>query len=420
MSERVFSKRGLGYVMELPDLQTSLSVDRIRRSGGELHGDLTIRTIWPGARTYDGVLFTGWFNLSSATTRVSLGKYVSTRAPHPAGEEGPDWPGFIEEFCQRVVSAEREGDPIVLIGRKPSRIDPLPLVDPLLPRLKPTIVYGDGGVGKTVFAVGIGLSVKTGLEIIPGFKPSVMGQVLYLDWETDEDDIDSRLKRIAAGAGLTDEPEFLYRFCTRPLSHFAEDLAMQVANEDIALVIVDSIGAAMGGQAEGADPADAAIRLFAGLRFLRTTVLCIDHVAKAQMGAPAATSKPYGSTYKVNLARCTWEMRQAQASRNGPLHVALYHQKANTTARHQPIGLGLYFEPGLTYWKEEPIREEELLAPLTMANRIEILLRETDVMSTTEIAEALDASESTIRKTLDRHERQFESVSRGYWRLAGA
>ena len=414
-SERVFSTHGLGYSLTLPEIRTELQADQLRRSGGAIYGDLTVRSRWPGARGYgsDNIVISGQFNFSSPTTRKSMAALLDVRVPAAAGEK-LDWHGFIEEFCQQVMAAEKAGEPFVLVGNRPTRLRTESLVVPLLPHNKVSILYGDGGVGKSYFAVATGVAVASGMEIIPGFRPTRKGGVLYLDYETDDEDLDWRIHQVCDGADI-DPVEFTYRFCTRPIQDIVESVARVAVQAGIELVIVDSVGAAMGGGREGGDPADTANRFFDALRLLKTTVLLIDHVPKVQLAA--GPMKPYGSTYKVNRARCTWEMRQATSIGDGSIHVALFHRKSNDGPLTGARGLAVKFEPGGVYWQEEEIRDEELASSLSLADRLEIVLREKAPASAKELATAVGSTENTVRSILSRNPARFESVARGSWTL---
>lgn len=417
-SEQIFSAYGVGYSLTLPAIRTELQADALRRSGGAIYGDLTVRSRWPGARGYgaDNIVISGQFNFSSPTTRRSMAKLLEDRVPAAAGEK-LDWYGFVESFCQQLMASEKAGEPFVTVGMRPTRIRAEELVVPLLPHNKATILYGDGGVGKSYFAIATGVSVRSGIEIIPGFRPTRRGGVLYLDYEADDEDLDWRIQQVCSGADI--EPvEFHYRFCTLPIPLNIESVAKVVVQEGIELVIVDSVGAAMGSGHEGGDPADATNRMFDALRMLKTTILLIDHVPKVQL--LAGPMKPYGSTFKVNRARCTWEMRQATSIGDGAIHVALFHRKSNDGPLTRARGLAVKFEPGGVYWQDEDIKDEELASSLSLADRIEIVLRETAPASAKDVASAVGSSEATVRTILNRNPSRFESVARGAWVLTEA
>lgn len=416
-SERVFAAHGLGYSLTLPELATELVADHLRRSQGAIYGDLTVRSRWPGARGYgaDNIIISGQFNFSSPTTRKAMAKLLDDRVP-AAADSKLDWYGFVEEFCQQLMAAEAQGEPFTSVGNLPARVRNLPLLDPFLPRRKVTILYGDGGVGKSYLAVASGVSVVTGEEIIPGFTPQASGGVLYLDYETDDEDLDWRIKQVCRGARIDNtDVSFTYRFCSRPVPEIVESVARVIDHYGIELTIIDSAGAAMGSGRDGADPADITNRFFDALRLMKSTVLLIDHVPKALPGS--GPMKPYGSTYKVNRARSTWEIRQASSTGDGSIHIALFNRKSNDGPLARARGLAVRFEPGLVYWVDEDITDDELASQLSLADRLARVLREQEEASVRELAEAVGASDAVVRTTLNRNSNRFESVGRGTWRL---
>ena len=103
------------YSLTLEELGIQFDVSRLRRDRGELLGELRVQCDLAGARTFDGVLSVGDFNLSSIRARSDRAKYLSTRAQAP----DLDCHGLLEELCQRVLSAERTGQPAVSLRDLP-------------------------------------------------------------------------------------------------------------------------------------------------------------------------------------------------------------------------------------------------------------------------------------------------------------
>src|SRR6266704_2072346 len=112
---RRFTRQGLGYVLTVPELITEIAVDRLSRTRGELHGEITVSCGLPGIRAADGHVHQARFNLSGSTARTTLARILSQRADAP----DVDWPDLLEDFCRRVLGAEREGDPVVKVGADP-------------------------------------------------------------------------------------------------------------------------------------------------------------------------------------------------------------------------------------------------------------------------------------------------------------
>lgn len=322
-----FTRKGLGYVGVFPP-SIKLEAHGLRWSGGELHAELHV--------TVGGLaIHRARFNLSSTTARTTLAKTLSARSSTKV-----DWTRALEQLCQHILGEERRGEPFERVGRLARRQGTRYLLYPMMPVDEPTLLFADGGTGKSYLAVAIACSVQAGIPILPGFDLRKKGPVLYLDWETSRDEINERVQAVCAGAGI--EPvEFFYRRCTTALTDQVEEVAGLIAQEGIALVVADSLGFALGQQSERGSAEETAIRFFTAVRHLKTTVLGIDHLKKEDAQSKGGPLKPYGSGYKVNAARSTWSVRK-QNDVDGDL--ILENQKLNNGRRAAPVGLRATFE----------------------------------------------------------------------------
>ena len=152
-----------------------------------------------------------------------------------------------------------------------------------------------------VEAGAVAVSVRTGVEIVPGWHPA-SAPVYVLDWESGPERWANRLHAIAAGAGI--EPvSIAYLRMARPLADDLERARARVEEHGPGLVIVDSTVMASGGRGDGEGAEASAVRLFAAFRELGCAVLGIDHVTKADSTSETPTAGPYGSVFKTNLAR---------------------------------------------------------------------------------------------------------------------
>jgi hypothetical protein len=166
--------------------------------------------------------------------------------------------------------------------------------------------------------------VASGIPVL-GKVPTETGAVLYLDWESDESTHATRLFALLEGHGIALGDvyhEVLYRPQYGRLHDSAAALRQVVAEHDVKLVVVDSMGAATAGE-EGRE---AVVKTFNALRSLRTTNAIIDHVTKAEGQDP---KRPYGSVYTHDLARLTFRIDKAQEIDSGSSVIALVNCKAN-------------------------------------------------------------------------------------------
>lgn len=413
--QSTFEKRGLGYVMQLPDILTQLSVDQLSRARGELHGEVTITTTLPGTRSADGHLHQAHMNISGSDARGRLAKVLKERANTG---DSVDWTGILEDFCRHVLGAERDGEAAIRVGTllRPAKLDYR--LDPILASGKPILLFGRGGTGKSTLAAAFAVSVETGAMVIDGFIPR-KANVLYLDWEADRDEVNDRVRGVAMGANLpAGTASILYRACYGPLYRQVEPIARIVAKEDIGLMVVDSVGLAAGIGSDGGDASETALKLFGAFRAITTTrpgcsILAIHHISKADAGADGKPSNPYGSIYYENLARATYELR---ASGDGHA-VGLYNVKPPSYgARLPPMALSIdHDEDGTIRYGRMDALPEELTRSLPLAERIYRLLGD-DRLDPGEIADALDEPPNKVRAVLSRHNNKlFGKVASGKW-----
>lgn len=413
MTGMIFARSGLGYVAGWDQGGVEVRIDHLRRRSGELGGELSVAA---AAVPWDrGQLHRAAFNVSSTTARDRLAKTLAERSRGATTEKGVGlpWDMMLEQFCSAVLSAEQEGSPIVRIGNLPPRPAEGYLVDPILVDGRTTILYAAGGTGKSYLAVLLAVAVASGKHILGwGVQRT---KVLYLDWETDSFDLDDRVKRVATGLGIA-APEILYRSCASPLEDMAEQVSGIVSTEGIGLVIVDSVGMASGSRHDG--PAeDSAIRLFGAFRHLNTTVLAIDHVTGEDVKSDKAVYKPYGSIYKVNLARSVWELKGTPNDFGTESHLALYHRKVNRGRLLSPIGLVVKHTETAVEFATEEINDAGLVTGMSNTVRVERVLRG-GAASVRDLSDETGLSEAVVRVTLNRGANQlFAKLSDGRWGL---
>lgn len=395
---REFDREGLGYVMRVQELALEVSVDRLTRSRGDMHGEISVECGLPGTRSYDGHLHGARFNLSATRSRTELANTLKARSSMP----DVDWQDLLEDFCRRVLAMERQGEPVTYVGDRPQRIAPAWRLDPILPNDKPTILYGEGGTGKSTLATAIAVSVQTGVAIIEGWAPR-KANVLYLDWETSADDVDEHVKGVAAGANIPTNVRIRYRRCFAPLADETDEIARIVGAEDIGLLIVDSVGLASGSGGDG-DASETAIRLFGAFRAIGTTVLAVDHVSKGDAQDPNRPARPYGSIYKTNLARATFELRRSPMV-GETARIGVFNTKSNVRRLLPPIGLEVTQDEVsgvIRFGVFDVAGDADLGRKSTVWDRARVELQEAGDLSDEELVERLDIKPNVLRSTLSR------------------
>jgi hypothetical protein len=326
------TRTGLGYIFTVEDsMQPGIELLRFEISNVAsntwgINGRVTVRSTITTARSVPGkagYVTTERLDFLSGQSRRYFAERLRDLIPAPPGGAAIDWPVLVEEMVAGVMDAESR-QPIVRDLSEVAAVSHTPHLYPyLLPERKATILYGAGGTGKSAIAAAIAAAVQTGCKFLG--QQAQQRNVLYLDWETDEGDVAYRIAAASRGLGLTSPAPVKYMALELPLQYEMTHIAAAVVENDIGLVILDSVGMASTQGKDGADPASEAIAFFRALRILQATVLCIDHISgEDQRRGRAGASKPYGSIFKWNTARNAFELIEA-----GEGQVILRHRKAN-------------------------------------------------------------------------------------------
>lgn len=388
---REFLRIGDGaYRMTLAEMGIEFILDRTRRRFDELHGELTVTCTLPGARTYGGALSVSDLNLSSQRARQERAQYLSGRA---GGDL--DWVGLVEEFVQRVLVAERTGQPAVLLRDIPRpKADDVLYADglPLLAR-HPMILFGDGGSAKSYLALR-----TAGLLDRQGIRVGVF------DWELAGEDHRERLEMLFPG----DLPGIYYARCEKPLVHEIDRLRRIVRDERLQYAIMDSVAFACDGPPEAAEVAGKYFRATRQLGDVGT--LHIAHVSKAEN----ADQKPFGSAFWHNGARATWFCKLAESQPDsGSISVGLFNRKSNMGPLRSPLGYDITFTETETVFHRASVADcPDLAGNMSVRQRMAHLLR-LGSMSPEGIADEISSSAETVKRTARRNKQMFTVLPGG-------
>ena len=141
------------------------------------------------------------------------------------------WKWLLQKACSLVLKRHREGEPLRILTVD-TLIEPLTFqVNPLVFRNKPTVLFGDGGLGKSSLALLCAMLVSTG-ESIAGIS-ALPGIPLYLDYEDSYDVHVRRMRAIAACHANMAKADVRYQACTEPLVNLTHTLLRRIQAEGI-------------------------------------------------------------------------------------------------------------------------------------------------------------------------------------------
>ena len=286
-------------------------------------------------------LFTGRLALRGPQKKKQAADYCSERA-----SSFDRWGEVVENGCEAALRRFREGTPFKDIRTVERRKELEYVVWPVIPRKNPTVIFGTGGLGKSLLG-GCYMGVRAALgpeynaTIDDGLLVHKQYRVGYLDWEADEDEVRDRWASIADGLQVP-EPFLAYERVHGSLAGQIHAIRNKVLKDDIDFLVIDSALPASGGQAESAE----AVGLFYdALGALDLSSIIIAHQAKAQIGFTSNT--PFGSTFWWNEARSVWHIAAEQDEQPGVLEVGLFHKKANSGRKHEDLGFRIEFHDAI-------------------------------------------------------------------------
>lgn len=355
----------------------TLALQDVRREDGATTAELQV---WLGNR----LRFIGRLNLLSSRSRAEVSRHLDSIF------SGYNWKTVLERISIQAMEYYRQGDPPVVITTEMKPPDRKYLFAPYVMEKEITLLYGEGGVGKSLFSIWLGGQIQR-----------KTGQVVcILDWETHADEFHRRNALVSAGFGVDIIP-MVYLHCCAPISQELDRIARVIAEYSVGMLIVDSAFQACGADMERAASVEA---FFQSLRVLGCTTLVLTHTQKN-----SDQKTPFGSVYWTNSPRMVWHMYQEDD------YVVLENVKNNIAPIAPPVAYRIQ-------WREGGVIFSETSSPPRLRRSVrEIIydfLRRSGPQTASAIATALALKIDTVRKTLDRYAgRDFEVGGEGKWRV---
>jgi len=294
-----------------------------------------------------------------------------------------------------VIPRRRDGIEAVYLDDMDAGAVPQQIIGPLIAGEGVTVLFGDGGTGKSALGLAACIAKATGEEVIYGL-PVRGGQApaLFLDWE--------HHTRATIRRKLAIYPArcpVLYYAPTRPFADEYDRIAALVAAEGVGLVVADSIIPALPGRTSPKD-AEAAAAFCNPANALEVPVLALGHVTHEQSADP---TMPFGSRFFHNLARMTWSAKREPEEGHV---VRLVNRKANDEAIAPP------FLVELTWGERVELRRVDLVPEMqTAADKIEAALV-AGPLTAAQLAATLGMADNAIRVHLSRHADRFREVGK--------
>ncbi len=381
------------FVFHWDEISISITVSRpVQDRSGGISGELHIKRSGTGCEGEQHI-YRARLNFVAPRSKDGLIKTLKEQ------DEATPWAQIIEQLSHYFLESFRQGEPVIEVGSEDDEAMPTKyLVHPVLPEYHPTILFGDPGTGKSLFGSILGIAALMPWRDNPlGF--AVNGHsvnVLYLDWESDENELRWRLKALGQGLGVS-PISFFYRRCSLPLADDIDEVQKHVLEHDIGIVIIDSLGPACGGELKDAPPA---LRLYAAIRQLHVTPVIIAHGTKER---DDYKSSAYGSVFFTALSRSVWNVKKVQEVGEDEYVMGMFHRKSNVSKLFPPMGFRIkYTSDGMiTVAKAVLAGVKGLDRELPIPIRVKAALQH-GKMTLKDLAEELQVGEGTLRVTLDR------------------
>ena len=348
--------QGYDFLWKELGLAISISKVKVHASDGRVTGELLIKT----ANGKEEIIFPPTqFNFSSDRTRKGLAKNLSEKF-----EQYP-WEILLDQISFAVLERARRGEPVRELWTH-EEVPPLEyLIEPILIKGVPTIIFGEKGVGKSTLALVFYLCL-----ILPWWdNPLELGvptrsiPTLILDYELPGYIAQRNAKKLVEGMKIGSIPLF-HRRCFAPLADELEQVANHLVNMKAEVVIIDSLARACGGELNKTEPANA---FFEALDKLQITSLILAQTSK---DIESKHKTIYGNALFTYYARSIWELCQADSLGDDVLDVALFHRWANLDKRHSDLGFHLSFNGQHTTIERQPVNVEEFKAKVNLQKAI--------------------------------------------------
>ena len=339
-------------------------------------------------------------NLLSSSARDSLVRQLNRRSEK-------NWTLILDQITSLVTdSMDEQSSSYDMRKYELSGIDTSWCIKPMASKGVSNIIFGAAGQGKSTFVLALMLSKATGRPFIPGIEVDMPGSTMMLDWEDTPDAFFKTCSALLSGAGMTWQDvicDVRYHNFAGPLQDQVDIIQREVSEYSIELLIVDSLVASSGMDANDAESARIYHQIVNGLGD-NLSSLGVTHIAKS-----GNESNSFGSVYWDNLSRNNWLLaREEEELVDNSSVIALTHKKSNRTSLMKPMGYKVGYETDMhgqatKIWYEETDLSltETLSKKLSTTDQVLAVIRDI-AMAPGDIAEELGMKAPTVRQALIR------------------
>ena len=279
------------------------------------------------------------------------------------------------------------------------------LLTPFIMESGVTVLFGPGGTGKSTLALGMAMSITSGIAYV-GDMVHRVGPVLWVDYEANHKEVFDRQVAVLRASGHDHPPyDIHYRKYGAKFADIASDIRHAINELHPVLIVVDSVANARLGDANAAE---ATVAMFAVMNTLQVPVLAIDHMS-AEAASKQDFTKPYGSVYTTNEARATWGvMLNESASTPEIRQLNMKMSKQNVIRQAEPRGIVMRYESFETgkirtlEFKENAGIWDAEFNPLSNSERIVRVFKEhgDQYLTKRQIESGSEMGESTVYRTV--------------------
>ena len=234
---------GSKYTFTFYNQRLRATVDRLDPVRSTIKAALLIETFEKHAVLYDGA----WELTSALYTRrlVDLAEKIAPGLP---------WANIFDAVSRNTIDHYETGNPWVCLADMPPPSETVEyLIKPILESGTTTLLFADGGSGKSWLATAISTMVATGRPmggLIAGQGPT---NVAYLDWESSEEVYWRRVNGLCGSMGVPIPQTVFYRQLSGRLTSFTRDVKTWCQSQEIGLIVIDSAALAAGEAETSAD-----------------------------------------------------------------------------------------------------------------------------------------------------------------------